>query len=172
MKKSVIFVLGICLSGAVLMGQVKVKLDVKTKFAEKFDLKGVKYGTMHQLEEGGFEIVEFGEDYCVWLKDYGEEKTGKNDFSYKLHISVTESSAASEKPSLADKEINGQYESDIVTYNRDDDFVDYLGKLGNYFIASHRKHIWESLSDVEKIRAYEIGRKAAKEIAKLLRSLK
>lgn len=59
----------------------------------------------------------------------------------------------------------------MATYLSDDDFTDYLGKLGNYFVASHRKHIWESLSEVEKIRAYEIGRKAAKEINRMLKSL-
>ena len=78
---------------------------------------------------------------------------------------------SSEELYLVEREIEGEYESDIVTYNRDDGFLDYLAKLGDYFVASHRKHIWESLSDIEKIRAYEIGRKAAKEIAKLIKPL-
>ena len=115
--------------------------------------------------------MEFGEDYCVWLKDYAEERTGKNDFRYSLRVSITIPSAATEKPALVEREIEGEYDSAIVTYNRDDGFLDYLGKLGDYFIASHRQHIWESLSDIEKIRAYEIGRKTAKEIAKLIKPL-
>lgn len=92
-----ILVMGLLSVG--LTGQVRVKLDLKTRFSEKFDLKGVKYGTMHQLEEDGFEIVEFGEEYCIWLKDYSEEKTGKNDFKYKLRISLTPPTTASEKTS-------------------------------------------------------------------------
>ena len=169
MKRIGVLMLSVGLLGPSLLGQGRIKLDVKTKFSEKFDLKGIKYGTMHQLEESGFEIVEIGEDYCVWLKDYSEEKTGENDFAYRLHISITEPSAAAEKPAIVERKLTGGYESDIVTYQRDDDFLDYMGKLGNYFVASHRKHIWESLSDVEKIRAYEIGRKVAKEIQDLVK---
>lgn len=172
MKKIGILMLSVGFLGGSLMSQVRVKLDVKTKFSEKFDLKGIKYGTMHQLEEDGFEIVEFGEDYGVWLKDYSERKTGKDDFNYRLIIALTRPSAASEKPALAERAISGDFETDIVTYQGDDDFLDYVGKLGNYFVASHRKHVWESFSDIEKIRAYEIGRKATKEIHKLIKSLK
>jgi hypothetical protein len=172
MKRIGILMLSVGLLGPILLGRSRIKLDVKTKFSEKFDLKGIKYGTMHQLEENGFEIVEFGEDYCVWLKDYSEEKSGKEEFEYKLLVALTAPSAVSEKPAFAEREISGNFETDIMTYQRDDNFLDYMGKLGNYFVASHRKHIWESLSDVEKIRAYEIGRKAAKEIQKIIKSLK
>ena len=171
MKKLWILILASGFLTAGLFAQGRVKLDVKTKFSEKFDLKGIKYGTMHQLEEDNYEILEFGEDYCVWLKDYSEEKSGNDQFDYRLHLVVSLPSAASEKPPLIEREISGDFKTDIATYQRDDDFLDYMGKLGNYFIASHRKHIWESLSDVEKIRAYEVGRKAAKEIHKMVKSL-
>jgi hypothetical protein len=171
MKKLKIFVLALVILGPGLMGQVRAKIDLKTKISEKFDLKGIKYGTMHQLEEDGYDILEFGEDYSVWLKDYSEEKAGKGDFAYKLLISISSPTAVREKRPLVERDLTGDFKTDIVTYQRDDDFLDFIGKLGNYFIASHRKHVWESFSDVEKIRAYEIGRKAAKEIQRMLKSL-
>jgi hypothetical protein len=170
MRKIWVFVFTLSILAVGLISEERIKLDIKTKVSEKFDLKGIKYGTMQQLEEEGYEILEFGEDFSVWLKDYNEEMAGRDRYNYQLRICITLPSAVTEKPVLVEQVIRGRFAADILTYQKDDDFTAYLGKLGNYFIASHRKHIWESLSDLEKIRAFQIGRKAAKEIHKMIRS--
>ena len=171
MRKIWVFVFTLSILAGGLIGQERIKLDIKTKVSEKFDLKGVKYGAMQQLEEEGYEILEFGEDFSVWLKDYSEEKTGKDRYDYQLRICIALPSAVTEKPALVEQVIRGRFAVDIMAYQKDDDFTAYLGKLGNYFISSHRKHVWESLSDLEKIRAFQIGLKAAKEIKKMMKSL-
>lgn len=54
-----------------------VDLDVKTHWSEKGDLAAVKYGVIASIEKlGRWNVVEFGEDYSLWLTDLSRREKG------------------------------------------------------------------------------------------------
>ena len=60
-----------------IFGQSKVLFDVKTKRAEKMDLLPIKTATVILLLKSDWaSVVEIGEDYSLWLKEYERKKVG------------------------------------------------------------------------------------------------
>lgn len=168
-RRIVFFIIFYIVISFVLSAQLQ--LDIKTNFEEKFDLKGIKYGVIFFLEEMGYEIVEFQENYSVWLSDFSEERVGDDLFKASLLMKITRSSLFREKRSLAEKFVSVRYYSDIHVYNDDDDFLEFYLNFQKNFITRHRQHRWGSLSEIERIRAVTIGKAVADMINQMLENL-
>ena len=66
-----------------------VTVDIKTKFAEKVELRAVKKGTTVFLEKKGIAVVEGDEDFAVWLKDFQRLYKGNNRYYYNLTVKLS-----------------------------------------------------------------------------------
>ena len=47
---------------------------MKTNLKEKLKLRAIKEGIIYYLKKSGFEIVENGEDYDLWLENFSEKR--------------------------------------------------------------------------------------------------
>jgi|GEM_PF-2840538 len=72
------FFLAFSLLLAVTTGSAQgIALDVKTRWSEKNDLAAVKYGVIASIERlGRWSVVEFGEDYSLWLTGLQRSQRG------------------------------------------------------------------------------------------------
>lgn len=158
MKKTVLFLVLAALVLSPALAQTK--LDVKTKFADKFEMKGVKHGVVFFLEKEGYKIVEFKEDYSVWLTDFEQKNLEGDKYSIKFMIKIEPPSLLKEKPPLATKEVNGEFAFDPKVMNTDTGFVAFI------------KAKVKDLKEKEQIQAMQIGKLAADEIKALLATIK
>ena len=158
MKKSVLF---LALAALVLSPALaQTKLDVKTKFTEKFEMRGVKHGVVFFLEKEGYKIVEFKEDYSVWLTDFEQKNLEGNKYSIKFMVKIEPPSLLKEKPPLASKEVKGEFAFDPKVMNTDAGFITFI------------KAKIKDLKEKEEIQAMQIGKLAADEVKALLTTLK
>jgi hypothetical protein len=74
MKKYLLAFLIIMLGAGFLFPDSEVKLDVKTRFKEKYELKGVKWGVIYFLKENGYDLVEV--KYTFDPKELNVDDTG------------------------------------------------------------------------------------------------
>ena len=64
----------LALSGAAAQG---ISLDIKTRLTEKNELIALKHGVISAIERAGvWDVVEFGEDYSLWLTDLQRSERG------------------------------------------------------------------------------------------------
>jgi hypothetical protein len=50
-------------------------IDLKTPTEEHADLVHIQYGAAFFLVHAGFDILELGEDYAVWIKNFSRTDT-------------------------------------------------------------------------------------------------
>jgi hypothetical protein len=147
--------------GPLFPDSAKVKLDVKTKFKEKFELKGVKFGVIYFLKQDGYKIVEVGEDYAVWVVDIEEEREEPDSYTIRLTVKITPPSLFRQKEAIASGKVEMEYTFDPKELNVDDTgFLNFI------------KEKVENIKNKEKVRAYFVGREAADKVKELLEGLK
>lgn len=135
----------------------QMKLDVKTKFKEKYELKGIKYGVIYFLKKDGYKVVEVGEDYTVWLVDIHEIRTDPDKYTLKLTINIAPPSLFRQKKPTAFEKIEVEYIFNPKELNVDDtDFLKFLKEKG------------ENIIKKETVRAFYVGQKVAQKIKLLL----
>lgn len=64
----------------------QTKLDIKTKITQKYELRYFKEGLIELLKSDGYEIVEFGEDFAIWIIEC------ESDDDYCMDIELCEPS--------------------------------------------------------------------------------
>jgi len=147
--------------GPLFSNSAEIKLDVKTKFKEKFELKGVKYGVIYFLKQDGYKIVEVGEDYAVWLVDIEEEREEPDAYIIRLTVNITPPSLFRQKQAAASGKVEIEYTFDPMELNVDDTgFLDFI------------KEKVENIKNKEKVRAFFVGREVANKVKELLEGLK
>lgn len=160
MKKCLLGILIIIVGFALLFPVSPVKLDVKTKYKDKFELKGVKWGVKYFLEQDGYNVVEVGEDYAVWLKDIEEKRIEPDIYILKLTVSISPPSLFREKMPIASDTMEVKYSFNPKEVNVDDTgFTRFI------------KEKVENIKQKEKIRAYFVGKAVAEKVKELLNSL-
>jgi hypothetical protein len=160
MKKCLLGILIIIVGFALLFPASPVKLDIKTKYKDKFELKGIKWGVKYFLEQDGYNVVELGEDYAVWLKDIEEERVEPGQYTLKLIVSISPPSLFREKKPAASDTMEVKY-----TFNPKEVNVDDTG------FTRFIKEKVENIKKKEKIRAYFVGKAVAEKVKELLKSL-
>jgi hypothetical protein len=163
MKKYFMLMVALVIMLAVgpLFSESEVKLDVKTKFKEKFELKGVKYGVIYFLKQDGYKIVEVGEDYAVWLVDIEEEREEPDSYTIRLTVKITPPSLFRQKEAAASGKVEMEYTFNPKELNVDDTgFLDFI------------KEKVENIKNKEKVRAFFVGREVANKVKELLQGLK
>ena len=150
---SLILMIAFCVSG--LFSQVK--LDVKTQFKEKYELKGIKYGVIYFLKKDGYKVVEVGEDYTVWLVNIHEIRTDPDKYTLKLTIKIAPPSLLRQKKPIASEKFGVEYLFNPKELNADDtDLLEFLKEKG------------ENIIKKETVRAFYVGQKVAQRIKLLL----
>lgn len=138
----------------------EVKLDVKTKFMEKFELKGIKFGVIYFLKQEGYKIVEVGEDYAIWIVDIEEEREESDSYTIRLTVNISPPSFFKQKKSITTGDVEIECKFDPKELNVDDTgFLDFI------------KEKVENIKNKEKERAYFVGREVAKKVKVLLAGL-
>ncbi len=139
----------------------QVKLDVKTKFKEKSELKGIKWGVIYFLEKGGCQVVEVGEHFAVWLVDFQEKRRDPDRYTAKLAVKITPPSLFREKKAIASEIVEVKYQFQPGILNVDDTgFLEFFKKK------------YENMAREEIVRAFHVGKMAAREIKLMLLVLK
>lgn len=157
MKRFFIFIL-ILLFSFILFS--KIKIDVKTHFNEKFDLRGIKLGLIYFLKQNNYDIVEFGEKYSVWIENYNEKRVGEDIYEIKLVIEITNPSFLKKSEIIVSKEISLEYEYKPKRLD-----VDETGILT--FIKEKIKNIKQK----ELIKSYYVAKTIGKNVLFLLKGL-
>jgi hypothetical protein len=157
MKKYLLAFLIIMLGSGFLFPDSEVKLDVKTRFKEKFELKGVKWGVIYFLKKNGYNVVEVGEDYAVWLVDFEEERKDPDQYTLKLTVNISPPSLFRQKKTIASADVEVKYTFDPKELNVDD-----TGFPG--FI----KEKVENIKKKEQVRAFFVGHAVANKVKELL----
>jgi hypothetical protein len=158
MKKTILFAVLAALVLSPLLAQTK--LDVKTKFTSKFEMKGVKHGVIFFLEKEGYKIVEVKEEYSVWLTDFEQKNLEGNKYSIKFLVKIEPPALLTEKTPLATKEVKGEFAFDPKVMNTDAGFITFI------------KAKVKDMNEKEEIQAMQIGKLAADEVKALLATLK
>jgi len=104
MKKFLVLIFLVA-SSNLSFGQV---LDIKTKMSEKAELSPLKIGTEIFLIKKGIKILDTGEDFAVWIKDYRKVKDG-NRCTVTVLVKITPTTAFAEKAPLAEKTVSFMY---------------------------------------------------------------
>ena len=157
MKKYLLGILIIIIGFAQLFPVSPIKLDIKTRYKDKFELKGVKWGVKYFLEQDGYNVVELGEDYAVWLKDIEEQRVESDQYTIKLIISITPPSLFREKKPEASDTMEVKYK--------------FNSKVDDTGFTRFIKEKIENIKKKEKIRAYFVGKAVAEKVKELLKSL-
>lgn len=160
MKKCLLGILVIIVGVGLLFPVSALKLDVKTKYKDKFELKGIKWGVNYFLKQDGYDMEEVGEDFAVWLKDFEEERTEPDQYTLKLTVSISPPSLFREKRPVASAAVEVKY-----TFNPKKLNVDDTGFLG--FV----KEKVENIKQKEQVRAYFVGKVVSEKVKELLNSL-
>ncbi len=159
MKKHKILFFLLILSGfSTLYGGYKIKIDVKTHFKEKVKLRAVKEGVIFYLKKSGFEVVESGEDYSLWLEDYVEKRVFIDKYKVNITVKLSYPTAFFEKPPIykIDEKISFKYSPELLD-------VDETGLW---------KYLKEKIDDIKKkdmVKSHFVGRKIAYDIYFLFR---
>lgn len=154
MKKSLWVFLFMALTGSACFSQYK--LDLKTRFAHKFEMKGIKHGMTFFLEHAGHRIVEFGEDYCVWLERIEERQVAPDRYELAMRIRITRPSLLGDRPTLASRDFTFTYDFEPQILSTDEPFWAFIR---------------EQVRDIEKkdeIRAFRVGKRVANEVVAML----
>lgn len=154
MKKCSLVALLLVFNFGLLLPQTK--LDLKTRFADKFEMKGIKHGVLFYLERLGYQVIEFGEDYCVWLEKIEEKRIEADRYEITMRIRITRPSLLMDRPTLKSKDLAFVYEFKPETMSTDEPFWIFIR---------------EQIKDIEKkdeVRAFYVGQEVAKEIATML----
>ena len=70
--------------------KLKYKLDIKTEFKDNSNFKHIKDGLIDLIEADAWgEIVEFGEDYAVWIENYSRYSIDSNIKKITFNLSIT-----------------------------------------------------------------------------------
>jgi hypothetical protein len=104
-----------------------VSVDIKTKFAEKVELRAVKKGTTVFLEKKGISVVEMDEDFSVWLKDFERLYKGNNRYSYNLTVKLSYPTTFVEKKAIKEKVIHFEILLDQPITDEIETLEDYFG---------------------------------------------
>ena len=105
-----------------------VKVDLKTRFAEKVQLRAVKKGTTVFLERRGISVVEWGEDFSVWLKNFHRVNKGIGRYYYLLTVKLSYPTLVGEKETIIEKERMIHFEVLV-----DQPITDRIEALEDYF---------------------------------------
>ena len=150
----ILFMLGSCLFS-------QMKLDVKTKFREKSNLIGIKQGVIYFLKKNGYNIVEIGEKYSLWITDFQETENEPNRFQIRLKIQLCPPALFSRKKPVASEDIE-------VSYN-------FTAKMLNVDKTGFIRFIREKFNNIktkEIFRALHIGVEVSKTVNLMLRLLR
>jgi hypothetical protein len=158
MKKALLFLALAALVLSPVLAQTK--LDVKTKFTSKFEMKGVKHGVIYYLEQMGYKIVEVKEEYSVWLTDFEEKLLEGNKYAIKFLVKIEPPALFTEKTPLATKEVKGEFAFDAKVLTTDAGFMTFI------------KSKVKDMKEKENIQAMQVGKLAADEVQALLTTLK
>lgn len=104
--------------------KLKYKLDIKTEFKDNSNFKHIKDGLIDLIEADAWgEIVEFGEDYAVWIENYSRYSIDSNIKKITFNLSITKKSMWSRKDNILSKKIELEYNigEDWLTYQKDAD---------------------------------------------------
>jgi hypothetical protein len=149
----------IILGCGVLFSQVK--LDVKTKFKQKSELKSIKWGVIYFLKKSGYQVVEVGEHFAVWLVDFQETRKDPDQYTAKLTVNITSPSLFRQKKAINSEVVEVKYRFQPKMLNVDDTgFLEFF------------KEKYENMTRKEIVRAFHVGRMAAREIKLMLLVLK
>ncbi len=97
----------------------KYKLDIKTKIKDSGKFSHIKDGVSDLIEADAWgEIVEFGEDYAVWIENYNRYSIDSNIKKITFNLSITKKSMWSRKENILSKKIE-------LEYNIGEDWLDY-----------------------------------------------
>ena len=139
----------------------QVKLDVKTKFKQKSELKGIKWGVIYFLKKSGYQVVEVGEHFAVGLVDFHETRKDPDRYTAKLTVEITPPSLFRQKKAIASEVVEVKYRFQPKILNVDDTgFLEFF------------KEKYENMARKEIVRAFHVGRMAAREIKLMLLILK
>jgi hypothetical protein len=153
MKKYYVYLLLIFFLLTNLAESGKLRIDVKTHLIEKIKLRAIKEGVIYYLKESGFEIVEKGEDYVIWLKDYYESREFIDKYVIRIKLKFTYPSAFIEKPAIYEKTEN-------ITFKYSPELID-IDETGLW------KYLKKKIDDIKKkdmIKSHFVGRKIAYDI--------
>ena len=130
-----------------------IKIDVKTHLKEKLKLRAIKEGVIYYLKKSGFEVVENGEDYAMWLEDFSEKRVFVNKYEVKITVKITPPTAFTEKPPIFEKryKIEYKYNPDLVDVD-ETDFIKYI------------KEKIKNIKEKDTIKGEYIGKKIAYDI--------
>lgn len=86
-------------------------IDLKSKLFEKDAAKTeiVKVAAGEYLKSNGFDIVNGGEDYAVWIKNYSRTKNG-NIFTVKVTVNITAATFRKEKEAYDEQTVTFSYD--------------------------------------------------------------
>lgn len=104
--------------------KLKYKLDIKTEFKDNSNFKHIKDGLIDLIEADAWgEIVEFGEDYAVWIENYSRYSIDSNIKKITFNLSITKKSMWSRKNNILSKKIELEYNigEDWLNYQKDAD---------------------------------------------------
>jgi hypothetical protein len=104
-----------------------VSVDLKTKFAEKVELRAVKKGTEVFLEKKRISVVEMDEDFAVWLVDFERLYKGNNTYSYNLTVKLSYPTTFVEKKAIKEKVIHFKVSLDRLIENEIEAIEDSFG---------------------------------------------
>ena len=138
-----------------------VTVDLKTKFVEKAKLSAVKKGTEVFLERKGISVVETGEHFSVWLKNFLRVDKGNGKYNYILTVKLSYPTAFGEREAIKDKEKVIHFEVFV-----DRPITDEIEALEDYF-----GNVTDKDEKRRKREAYIGGKAAADCIEKSLESL-
>jgi hypothetical protein len=163
MRKYILMILVILLGVGPLLANPasQTKLDVKTKYKEKYELKGVKHGVIYFLKHDGYKIVEINEDYAVWLVDIEEEREEPDAYTLNVTVNISPPSLFKKKEPIASAKVIVEYTFDPKEVNIDDTgFLRFI------------KEKVDNIKNKEQLRAFVVGRKVANKVIELLEGLK
>jgi hypothetical protein len=153
-----IFIVLMCFVSSAIFAQIT--LDVKTKFKEKYQLKGVKYGVIYFLKQKGYKVVEVGEDYALWLTDIQEKRIEPDRYSIRLYIKISRPSLFRQKKAIASELIEMDYS--------------YMPKMLNIDDTGFLRFIKEKVQSIkvkEMLRAFQVGIKVANRVKYMLKGI-
>ena len=96
------------------------KIDIKTKFADKAEIKGAKAGLKGLLSETNWgSVVNIGEDCSVWIGDITKTDKGGNKYDVDFTLYLCPPSALSQGESIKEKSFSINYDLDDFEYDEE-----------------------------------------------------
>lgn len=106
-----------------------VTVDLKTKVTEKVQLRAVKKGTAVFLERKGISVVETGENFSVWLKNFLRVDKGNGKYNYILTVKLSYPTLVDEKEAIKEKMIHFEVLVDQPITHKIEALEDYFGDV-------------------------------------------